>query len=225
MIVDLNADLGEGSGYDAELMPWITSANICCGEHAGSPEEMRATVELAKQFCVVIGAHPGFADRENFGRVELDLPAHEIKSLCFRQIAALHAAGADVKYLKPHGALYHLAMRDESAARGVALAAEAFGLSCVGLAGSKLEMVCERFIPEGFADRRYRADGSLVPRSEPDAVLHDIGEAVEQAERLIRKRGIRTLCVHGDSPLARALLPALREHLKRTGIAVRPFAL
>ena len=217
MPIDLNADLGEGAGHDAELMPWITSANICCGAHAGSPEEMRATVELAQRNGVVIGAHPGYADRANFGRVEHALEPHAVKSLCFQQIAALVMAGAEVKYVKPHGALYHRAMRDEGTAWGVAQAAEGFNLPCVGLPGSCLETACENFLAEGYADRRYRADRTLVPRDQPDALIDDVREALEQVEWLVGTQSVRTICVHGDNPAALEFVRTIRERLSARG--------
>ncbi len=224
MLVDLNADLGEGAGHDGGWMCEITSANVCCGAHAGGPDHMRATVALAQRHGVVIGAHPGYADRANFGRVEMALEPHEVKSLCFRQIAALIAVGAEVKYLKPHGALYHQAMRDEGTAWGVAQAAAAFSLPCVGLAGSWLEKVCDAFVPEGFADRRYRPDGTLVPRGQPDAMIADVREAVEQVEGLIGPRGVRTVCLHGDHPAALGFVRAIRAALLERGHALWAFA-
>ena len=223
MVIDLNADLGEGAGHDGELMRYITSANICCGAHAGGPEAMRATVELAQRHGIVIGAHPGYEDRVNFGRVEQNLASHEVKSLCFRQIAALVMAGAAVKYLKPHGALYHAAMRDEGTARGVSQAAEAFSLPCIGLPGSELEKACEKFVPEGFADRRYRPDGTLVPRGRPDAMIEGVTEALEQVEWLIRERGVRTICVHGDSPTALEFAGAIHDSMLARGHSLRAF--
>ena len=224
MIVDLNADLGEGAGHDAELMRFITSANICCGEHAGGPDAMRAAVAEAQRHGVVIGAHPGYADRVNFGRAAVELEPHAVKGLCFRQIAALIAAGAEVKYLKPHGALYHRAMTDAGTAWGVAQAAEAFGIPCVGLPGSQLETVSESYIAEGFADRRYRPDGTLVPRDRPDAMIGSVAEALAQVEWLLRDRGIRTICVHGDNPTALELARALHEVLPARGHILRAFA-
>lgn len=223
MLIDLNADLGEGAGHDAELMRLITSANICCAAHAGGPEEMRATVELARRQGVVIGAHPGYADRANFGRAEQELAPHAVKSLCFQQIAALVMAGAEVRYLKPHGALYHRAMRDEGTAWGVGQAAEGFSIPCVGLPGSELEKACEAFVSEGFADRRYRIDGSLVPRDRPEAMIADVNEALEQVEWLIG-RGVRTICIHGDNPAALEFARAIRAALLARGHELRAFA-
>ncbi len=224
MIVDLNADLGEGAGHDIELMRWITSANICCGEHAGGPEEMRTAVADAQRRGIVIGAHPGYADRANFGRVAIALEPHAVKNLCFRQIAALIAAGAEVKYLKPHGALYHAAMTDEGTAWGVAQAAEGFGIPCVGLPGSHLEAVCESYIAEGFADRRYLSDGSLVPRDRPDAMIASADESLDQVEWLLREKGVRTIGLHGDNPAAVELARVLREALAARGHILRAFA-
>lgn len=224
MLIDMNADLGEGAGHDAGLMRWITSANICCGAHAGSPEEMRVTVELAQRQGVVIGAHPGYADRANFGRVVLELAPHAVKSLCFQQIAALVMAGAEVKYVKPHGALYHRAMQDEGTAWGVAQAAEGFSLPCVGLPGSCLAVACETFVAEGFADRRYRPDGTLMPRDQPDAMIADVQEALEQVERLIGTQSVRTICVHGDNPAALEFVRKIRERLSARGHTFRAFA-
>src|SRR5205085_1066969 len=147
---------------------------------------------------------------------------------CVYQLGALaglaRAAGVALAYVKPHGALYNLACRDDACAVPVVRAAEVFGLAVMGLPDSRLETACAgrcRFVPEGFADRRYQPDGSLVPRSRPDAFVENPDEAVQQAERLLREGKIRTLCVHGDNPQAVAFARALRESLERKGIAVR----
>lgn len=228
--IDLNADLGEGAGFDAELMPLITSANVCCGAHAGSPAIIRETLLLAKQHGVVIGAHPGYSDREHFGRRELDLTPREITDLCIDQIVALTAAaqldGLTVRYLKPHGALYNQACRNEDTAIGVIDAAVAVSLPVIGLPGSWLEAEATdrvSFIAEGFADRRYRPDGSLVPRSEPDAFVHDPAEAVRQVEWLIAEKDVRTICVHGDNPDAVAFTRVVRASLLGRGFTLKPF--
>ncbi len=230
--IDLNADLGEGAGFDAELMPLVTSANVCCGAHAGSPAVIRETLLLAKQHGVVVGAHPGYADHEHFGRRELDLTPREIADWCVYQIGALDAMarsyGAEVRYIKPHGALYNHACRDEDVAVGVIDAAAEFGLPVVGLPGSWLEAEAAGrvpFVAEGFGDRRYRPDGSLVPRTEPGAFVHDPDEAVRQVEWLIAEKGVRTVCVHGDNPDAVAFTRAVRESLLRRGFTLNPFAL
>lgn len=232
MDIDLNADLGEGADFDAELMPLITSANVCCGLHAGGPSEIRATLELTKKHGVAVGAHPGYYDREHFGRREWKLSRQELLDLCIYQISALDALarGSDVelRYIKAHGALYNQASRDSETAVSFSVAAYAWNLPIVGLPGSKLERAAKDrglfFVAEGFADRRYRPDGSLVPRTEPDAFVEDPQEAVEQAERLIAERGVRTLCVHGDNPRAVEFARAVREALLEKGFNLKAFA-
>src|SRR5260221_1216104 len=232
MDIDLNADLGEGAGFDAELMPLITSANVCCGLHAGGPSEIRTTLELAKQHGVSVGAHPGYYDREEFGRREQSLSRQQLLDLCIYQISALDALarGSDVelRFIKAHGALYNQACRDADVALSFSMAAYAWNLPVVGLPGSKLEQAAKDrglfFVPEGFADRRYRPDGSLVPRAEPDAFVHDPEEAVQQVDWLIREQGVRTLCVHGDNPQAVAFAKAVREALLNRGFTLKPFA-
>jgi 5-oxoprolinase (ATP-hydrolysing) subunit A len=231
MQIDLNADLGEGIGLDAELMPLITSANVCCGLHAGGPGEIARTLGLANKHGVVVGAHPGYADREHFGRQEMHLDNRELISLCVYQLGALtamtEALGMSVHYVKPHGALYNQACRDRELADLFVIAAGQFHLPVVGLPRSTLEAACaERvpFIAEGFADRRYRSDGSLVPRSEPEAFVHDPDEAVSQIERLIADRGVQTICVHGDNPDAVAFTKAVRAALVARGYTLKSFA-
>ena len=230
MEIDLNADLGEGAGFDAELMPLITSANVCCGLHAGGPSEIAATLELARKHGVTIGAHPGYADRENFGRRELRLRREELAALCDYQLGAIthmaRKADGDVKYVKPHGALYNQACRDIDVALQIVVAVQG-RLPIVGLPNSELERACRGalpFVPEGFADRRYRPDGSLVPRDQPDAFVHDPDEAVTQVEWLVRTKGVRTICVHGDNPQAVAFTKAVRESLLARGVTLKAFA-
>ncbi|HEY2909201.1 MAG TPA: 5-oxoprolinase subunit PxpA [Gemmataceae bacterium] len=231
MDIDINADLGEGAGFDAELMPLITSANVCCGLHAGGPSEIRTTLELAKQHGVAVGAHPGYADRGNFGRRELSLSRQELVDLCTYQIAGLdalvRAAGLELRYIKAHGALYNQACRDAATAEAFVAAVEARKLPVLGLPGSNLEAAARDralpFVAEGFADRRYREDGSLVPRTEPDAFVSDPEEAARQVERLIQERGIRTVCVHGDNPAAVAFAKAIRTTLLQRGFRLRSF--
>jgi UPF0271 protein len=231
MEIDLNADLGEGADFDAELMPLITSANVCCGLHAGGPLEIAKTVTLTAECGVTVGAHPGYADRENFGRRELDLDSQELLALILYQLGALDVMvgvmGDVVKYVKPHGALYNQACRDRFVADMVVRAAVELRLPVVGLPGSELETTCRNrvpFIAEGFADRRYMPDGSLVSRTEPDAFVHDPDEAVKQVEWLIRERGVRTICVHGDNPQAVAFTKAVRDALLARGFTLKAFA-
>lgn len=236
--LDLNCDLGEGAGHDAELMPLVTSANIACGAHAGDPATMRATVALAQKHGVAIGAHPGFADRENFGRRELALSPAEVRALVTTQIEALRALGP-VRHVKAHGALYNLAARDAVVAGAIADAVRAVDPALVlfALAGSELVRAGEarglRVASEVFADRTYQRDGSLTPRSRPDALIHDEDEAVAQGLRMVREGVVRatdgtdvplaadTVCLHGDGPHAVAFARRLNEELRRAGIELK----
>jgi UPF0271 protein len=230
MDIDLNCDLGEGSPFDAELMPLITSASIACGFHAGDAASAAFALREAARSGVQVGAHPGFADRESFGRRERNMPAQRIFEDTVYQIGALlglaRAAGLGVRYVKPHGALYNMACRDEAVARPVVEAVSVFGLALVGLPNSHLERLSAGrcpFAAEGFADRRYRPDGSLVPRSDLGAFVEDPEEAVRQARWLIEARRVRTLCVHGDNPHALAFVRSLREALLDQGFSLFPF--
>jgi UPF0271 protein len=230
MHIDLNCDLGEGAPYDLELMPLITSASIACGFHAGDAATARQTVRTAARNRVQVGAHPSFPDREHFGRREIERSEDQVFEDCVYQIGALaglaRAENVSLRYLKPHGALYNMACREDRYARPVIAAAELFGLALLGLPGSRLQALsagrCE-FIAEGFADRRYHADGSLVPRTQADAVLDDPGQAGRQARVLLETAGVRTLCVHGDNPRAREFVKGLRAACEMAGIDIRPF--
>jgi UPF0271 protein len=239
MEIDLNADLGEGAGSDAELMPLITSANVCCGLHAGGPEVIWDTLEFARKHGVTIGAHPGYADREHFGRRELPADEHAVYTSCRYQLGGLATLARDcglaIRYVKPHGAMYNQAGREYPVAAGILNAVARFGepfvsgeLPVLVLPGSLLAKLAgeERypFVAEGFADRRYRPDGSLVPRTEPDAFVHDPQEAVKQVEWLIETKGVRTICVHGDNPQAVAFTRAVRGALLARGFTLKPFA-
>jgi UPF0271 protein len=230
MNIDLNCDLGEGCPCDAELMPLITSANIACGFHAGDAATAHAALRLAAQHGVQVGAHPGFPDREHFGRRELRRTETQIFEDCAYQIGALgglaRAVGISLRYVKPHGALYNLACRDDAYARPIVEATCLFGLNLMALPESRLEALSNgrcTFIREGFADRRYLPDGSLVPRSQPDAFVKEPGEAVRQAEWLLRERGVQTFCVHGDNPQAVAFVRELRQALTQRGVDIRKF--
>ena len=238
--IDLNCDLGEGAGHDATLMPLITSANIACGGHAGDDATMCATVALAQKQGVAIGAHPGFADREHFGRHELALSAEEIWALVLKQIVALRAF-TTLRHVKPHGALYNLAARDATVAGAVADAVRAVDAKLIlfALAGSELVRAGRshglRVAEEVFADRTYRADGSLTPRSQPDALIGDEDRAVAQVLRMIHEGKVRatdgtdvsikadTLCLHGDGPHAVAFAKRLNVELRKAGIELGAF--
>jgi 5-oxoprolinase (ATP-hydrolysing) subunit A len=229
--IDLNCDLGEGCPFDAELMPLITSANVACGFHAGDAHTAFRTLERAAKHHVQAGAHPGFADREHFGRRELQLSEEQVYEETVYQVGAMialaRAVGSVIRYLKPHGALYNMACRDDAYARPMIATAEFFSLPLLGLPGSRLEILsrgrCD-FVAEGFADRRYRPDGSLVPRTQPDAFIETPEDAVRQVEWLIRERGVRTICVHGDNPKAIAFVRSLREGLTAAGHELTAFA-
>ncbi len=232
MLLDLNADLGEGAGFDADLMRLVTSANVCCGAHAGSADETAATLALARRHGVAVGAHPGYPGREHFGRRNLPAPTNALYAQLVHQlagfVAAAQRAGVAVRYVKPHGALYNQAAADPAFADVVGSAVAGWALPLLGLPGSEMEKVSRLlgvpFVPEGFADRRYRADGSLLPRAEPDAFVHDPAEAVEQIERLVRDRGVKTVCVHGDNPEAVAFTAAVRAGLLARGFTLGAFA-
>ncbi len=225
--IDFNCDLGEGAGHDGELMPWITSANIACGAHAGDEATMCATVSLAQRHGVAIGAHPGFADRENFGRRELTLTAADVQALVEWQVRALQRI-ATVVHVKPHGALYNLAARDPMIAAAVAAAVRAVDARLVlfALRGSELVRAGRsaglRVAEEVFADRMYRVDGALTPRAEGGAVITDETESAAQALRLVRE-GADTICLHGDGAHAVALVRRLNAELRQAGIEIRAF--
>ena len=242
--VDLNCDLGEGAGHDAELMPLVTSANIACGAHAGDDATMRATIELASAHGVAVGAHPGFADPENFGRRELAIPPVAAGELVFRQVQRLqqiaYDLGTHVSHIKLHGALYNLAARDFALAEAIVAAIWVTDKHPVFFvpAGSVLEQVARangdvRVVAEVFADRTYQADGSLTPRSRPDALVSGPEEAVAQVLRMLRDGRVRatdgtdvairaeTICVHGDGPQAVAFAQRLRRDLAAAGFSLK----
>jgi UPF0271 protein len=238
--IDFNCDLGEGAGHDAALMPLITSANIACGAHAGDDASMRATVALAKQHGVAIGAHPGFADRANFGRRELSLSPDEIHDLVLNQVRKLKALGP-LRHVKPHGALYNMATREVAVARAVvdAIYEVDEDLILFGLAGSQLVAVADACgLPvanEVFADRSYQPDGSLTPRSQPGALITDEAVAVAQALRMVREGKVRatdgtdvliradTICLHGDGTDPVTFARRLRAEFAAAGIELRAF--
>jgi UPF0271 protein len=231
MEIDLNCDLGEGCALDGELMPLITTANVACGFHAGDPATAHATLSAAARHGVRTGAHPGFADREHFGRLELARTEQQVFEECIYQVGALsglaRAVGWPLTHLKPHGALYNLGCRDDAYGRPLVAVAALFALPLLGLPGSRLQALSAGrcgFVAEGFADRRYLPDGSLVPRSRPDAFVEDPNEAVRQVRWLLREQGVRTVCVHGDNPQALAFVRALRQALTHQGIVIRAFA-
>jgi UPF0271 protein len=247
MTIDLNSDLGESfgawtMGSDAALMRVITSANVACGFHAGDPGVMRATVALARQHGVAVGAHPGFPDLVGFGRRDLACSPREAEDFVVYQIGALAgvaaAQGVRLQHVKPHGALYTMACRDRALADGIARAVASVdrSLLLLGLPGSALLSAGrEAGLPvaaEVFADRAYEADGSLVSRRVPGSVIHEPAKVVERAVRMARERVVvartgevvqldaATMCVHGDTPGAAELAAAIRVGLESAGVRV-----
>jgi 5-oxoprolinase (ATP-hydrolysing) subunit A len=228
MRIDLNADLAEGSPHDAELMGIVTSANICCGVHAGSLETTRDALAAARHKSVRVGAHPGYDDREHFGRRNMEITPTELYDLLMPQLQDIiqEAAeeGVKVVYVKPHGAMYHQASYDAGLALAVIKAAKECKLAVMGLPTTLLESTAKKvdipFIREGFADRRYQANGALVPRSEPDAMLIDPQEAAHQVRRLVTQCSVQSICVHGDSPDALEFARSLKEELYKHGVSL-----
>ncbi len=242
LTVDLNADLGEGAGHDDELLALVTSANIACGFHAGDADTMHRSIEAARSHSVAVGAHPSLFDRENFGRKELRVTPEEIFDAVTYQLgifqAIAEAVGVRPNHVKPHGALYNMAVRDENLAGAIARAISSADSTLILFAPNRgaLARAGEahglKIAREVFADRNYRSDGSLVPRSRPDALLHDPIEAAERVLRMLREGKVRsvdgvdvdvraeTICVHGDTPGAVQFARALRARLESESVAI-----
>ncbi len=248
MRMDLNCDVGElpealADGTQEAILREVTSANIACGGHAGDPQMMRATIEQAQRCGTAIGAHPGYEDRANFGRVELELSSEEVAASVYRQVLALadvvERCGSRIGHVKAHGALYNQAARDREIAKAIAegVARWRRDVTLVGLAGSAMleEFRAAGFAvaAEAFADRKYEADGSLRPRKFREALLHDPAEAAAQAVRLAREGSVvaangavipldvETICIHGDTPGAPQIAAAVRRALEQAGITLR----
>ncbi len=249
MEIDLNADVGEsfgtyGLGDDAALLGLVSSANIACGFHAGDPVVLERTVRLALRGGAAPGAHPGYPDLQGFGRRSLALGEEETYAAVLYQIGALRAfaraTGTDLRHVKPHGALYNDAAKDPARARGIvrAVRASGEGILLVGLPDCELEKAARDagvpYAREFFADRAYQDDGTLVPRSRPDSVIHDEGACVERVLRAVRDGTLvsasgkvipvraDTVCLHGDNPQAVAFARRLRAALESEGITIRP---
>jgi UPF0271 protein len=225
MPVDLNADVGEGLPTDTELIGVVTSANVACGFHAGDDATMSAVYAAALEHGVTVGAHPSYRDREGFGRRELGVPAATIETETAEQIRALQAHGP-VAYVKPHGALYHRASVDAVCAAAIVAGAAACDVGVMlAFPGSELARAARAAglvsVDEGFADRGYAPDGTLVPRGEPGAVL-DAGAAARQAVAIAER--VESICVHGDSPDAVVVARAVAAALRTAGVELRAFA-
>jgi UPF0271 protein len=246
--IDMNCDMGESfgpwpMGTDAAVMPYITSANVACGAHAGDPPVMRRTVRLAREHGVMVGAHPGFPDLQGFGRREMVMSPAEVEDSLIAQIGALKAIaaaeGVELAHVKAHGALYNMAVRDRALADAIARAVRAVDPALVmfGLPQTPLIHAAEAAgltaAAEGFADRSYEADGSLTPRSLPGSIIHAADAVVARAVRMARegvvlsrtgeeiRLRIETICLHGDTPGAADLAQRIRAGLENAGVDVR----
>jgi len=243
LCVDLNADLGEGSGQDAELFKLISSANIATGFHAGDSDTMHAAFSAAKKHEVAVGAHPSFFDRENFGRKELTIANEEVFEAVAYQLGIFQAIASALdmrpNHVKPHGALYNMAVRHAKLAEAIARAIKSIDPTLILFAPDKSELARAgethglQIAREIFADRNYLNDGWLVPRTRPEALLHDPKEAAERVLRMLREGKVRSvegrdvavrgesICVHGDTPGAVEFARELRSRLEREGVRIR----
>jgi UPF0271 protein len=237
--IDLNADLGEGTDTDDELLAVVSSASVACGGHAGDRASMAAVVAVAQRRGVTVGAHPSYPDREGFGRRPVDIPAGALLESLIAQIVALAEVGRPV-FMKPHGALYNRASIDPTVATVVVEAARATRLPLLCPAGSEMAHRAAAagvaVFAEGFADRAYTPDGQLAPRSAAGAVLDDPVEVAARAVALALSGTVAavdgsalvvkadSICIHGDTPGAVVLAMAVRAELERAGVAVRAFA-
>ena len=247
MRIDLNADLGEGGTTDEAILEQVSSINIACAWHAGSAEEMQNLVRAARRRGVAIGAHPGYPDREHFGRREMQIPLDVVRAGILYQIGALdgivRSEGGELTHVKPHGALYNQAARDPALAQCIAHAIRDFNprLRVMGLAGSPMIGSVRAAglvaLEEGFADRRYTADGQLVPRGTPGALVDNPADMLAQALSLVKtgtvialddqvcRMHVDTICLHGDGPHALEFAQVLRAGLQREGVSVAPFGM
>jgi 5-oxoprolinase (ATP-hydrolysing) subunit A len=240
--IDLNADLGEGAPGERELLELVSSASIACGFHAGDPAMMSASITAARDAGVAVGAHPSLADRENFGRRELPVTPKEVFALVAYQVGAFQglarSLGVQPNHMKPHGALYNMAVHDAPLAGAIARAVFAIGPSLTLFAPNDSALaqasasVGLRVTHEVFADRNYLPDGTLVQRSRPEALLHDPEAAAKRVLRMLHENRVRaidgsdlavkaeTICIHGDNPEAVAFARELRAKLLDAGIAI-----
>ncbi|MGM0939614.1 MAG: LamB/YcsF family protein [Bacillota bacterium] len=247
LTIDVNCDMGESFGaytvgVDKEIITFISSANIACGMHAGDPFVMNKTVRLAKQFDIAIGAHPSFPDLAGFGRRMMEFSSKEIYQIVIYQLGSLSAFckihEVKLNHVKPHGALYNLAARDRLIASTIAQAVYQFdpNLVLIGLANSELikagKEVGLRVASEVFADRTYQSDGSLTPRTETNAIIENVDEAIQQVKRIVLENNVEatdgslikidadTVCIHGDGSYALTFAKALHQMLKNIGVSI-----
>lgn len=239
---DINCDMGEGMGNDALIMPYITSANIACGYHAGDEETMKLTILLAQKHKVKIGAHPSFFDRENFGRTAINKTPEEVYELIIQQVKFLQkiagACGASLNHVKPHGALYNLASTNKFLARAIANAVKDLdeNLILFGASGGYLlreaKAIGLKTASEVFADRTYQVDGTLTPRTEAGALIEDRKQCIQQVLKMIKDGKVKTvsgkeiaivaetICIHGDGKNAVQFAKAINETLKEENIII-----
>lgn len=228
-MMDINCDMGElpsmiEDGSQEALMEHLTQVNIACGGHAGDERTMRLTCEQARRHGLAIGAHPGYPDRENFGRLELEMPLEAVEASVYEQITALAAIAGEIAHVKAHGALYNQAVKNAALARAIARGTARFSRDVVlmGLAGSPMLDVFRaegfRVAAEAFADRRYEADGTLRSRKFDDAPIRDPEEAAAQAVRIARSGSAQTICIHGDTPGAVSIVAAVARGLRQAGL-------
>jgi UPF0271 protein len=218
---DLNCDMGEfpeaiADGSQEALMPYLTAVNIACGGHAGDDETMRTTIAQARRWNLAIGAHPGYADRANFGRLPVEMPLEAVSQMVFEQVSGFaRIANSEVRHVKPHGALYNSAVADRPLARAIAHGVARWNKNVIlmALAGSAmLQEFREAGFPvmaEAFADRRYEANGTLRSRRFPDALITDPEEAAGQVQEILHRGAAGTICIHGDNPAALAIAKRL----------------
>lgn len=248
--IDLNCDMGElpeavADGTQEALMKSITSANVACGGHAGDEQTMRATIDQALRHAVSVGAHPGYPDRVNFGRLELQMAPEEVADSVFQQVVALacvaDACGANIVHVKPHGALYNQAVHNRELARAIAAGVAGWrrDVILVGLAGSPMLDVFRQagfaVAAEAFADRRYEPDGTLRSRKHADALIRDPAEAGKQALQMVEQGSVtagdgstvrvdaQTICIHGDTPGSPQIAAAVAKMLRQAGVQLSGF--
>lgn len=243
LTVDINCDLGEGLSNDAELMPFITSANIACGFHAGDETTIRRTIDYCKKYKVAIGAHPGFDDKQNFGRKEIILEQQAYYQLVFQQLILFkkicNEKGVALHHVKPHGALYNMGAKDKLLARTIAKAVKDFDASLIfyGLSGSEMIAAAKdiglQTCSEVFADRTYQSDGTLTPRTEADALIQSTEEPVKQVLKMVREQKVQslrgetvsisaeTICIHGDGEHAVSFAKEIYHRLIKEGIQLK----
>lgn len=250
LCIDLNCDMGESYGvytlgYDEQAMPYVTSINVACGFHASDPSNMLKTVKLAKKYGIAIGAHPAFPDLVGFGRRYMALSPDEIKADVMYQIGALWALckseGLTLQHVKVHGGLYNAAANDLAVATAIAQAIKAIdgNLYMVCLGNSTMVTAAQnvgvKYVEEAFADRAYTRDGTLVSRKQDGAIIHDVNKVAERVLTMVKDSTVtsidgsvvpisaQTICVHGDTPGAVAMIKAIRDILDQQGVQLRAF--